>query len=194
MAVSLKKGGSISLTKDAPALKKILVGLGWKESETDGEDFDLDASAFMVKDNGKVRSDKDFIFYGQLESSNGAVQHQGDELSGGTGDEDSEQIHIDLEKIPDLIKRIVFTVTIYEADDRGQNFGQVESAYIRIVNRDNGKEIVRFDLSEDYDTETAMIFGEVYRHNNEWKFKAVGEGVTGSLGVLCEKFGVEVAD
>ena len=192
MAVSLKKGGNISLTKSAPALKSIMVGLGWKARETDGEAFDLDASAFMVKDNGKVRSDADFIFYNQLTSSCGSVQHTGDDPIGSTGDEDDESLLVDLGKVPDVIQRIVFTVTIHEADASGQNFGQVGGAYMRVVNRDNDVEIARFDLSEDYDTETAMIFGEIYRHNNEWKFKAVGQGFSGGLEAMCKQFGIKV--
>ncbi len=192
MAVLLKKGGNISLSQTDSNLRHILIGLGWEARLTDGAPFDLDATAFMVGENGKVRNDEDFIFYYKLESECGSVVHTGDDAVGGGGGDD-EALKIDFEKVPDAIKRVIICVTIYEADERGQNFGQVDNAFMRIVNLDNNIEIARFDLTEDYSTETAMIFGEVYRHNNEWKFKAVGQGFSGGLESLCHKFGVQVA-
>ena len=192
MAVLLKKGGNISLSQTDSNLRHILIGLGWEARLTDGAPFDLDATAFMVGENGKVRNDEDFIFYHELESKCGSVVHTGDDAVGGGGGDD-EALKIDFEKVPDAIKRVIICVTIYEADERGQNFGQVDNAFMRIVNLDNNIEIARFDLTEDYSTETAMIFGEVYRHNNEWKFKAVGQGFSGGLESLCHKFGVQVA-
>jgi tellurium resistance protein TerD len=192
MAVSLSKGGNVSLSKSAPSLKKILVGLGWEARVTSGEDYDLDASVFLLGANGKVRQDEDFIFYNQPRSVCGSVEHTGDNRTG-AGDGDDEAIKIDLEKIPKSIARLVVCVTIHDAEARRQNFGQVSDAFIRIVNRDNDVEIVRFDLSEDYSTETAMIFGEIYRHGDEWKFKAVGQGFNGGLAAMCNQFGVTVA-
>lgn len=192
MAVSLKKGGNVSLTQSAPLLKRILVGLGWDARATTGDDFDLDASAFLLAENGKVKNDTDFIFYNQLESSCGAIKHMGDNRTG-AGDGDDECLTVELEKVSPGIKRIVVTVTIHDAMARGQNFGQVSNAFMRIVNLDDDLEIARFDLSEDYSTETAMIFGEIYRYNNEWKFKAVGQGFTGELETMCAQFGVSVA-
>jgi tellurium resistance protein TerD len=193
MAVSLKKGGNVSLTKTAPSLKHILVGLGWDARVTTGDDFDLDASAYMLGENGKVRSDADFIFYNQPGSPCQSVEYGGDNRTG-AGDGDDEFLKIRLEKVPADIKRIVFTVTIHEATARRQNFGQVSDAFMRIVNLDNDVEIARFDLSEDYGTETAMIFGEIYRHNDEWKFKAVGQGFDGGLAAMCAQFGVSVSE
>jgi tellurium resistance protein TerD len=192
MAVSLSKGGNVSLSKTAPSLTRILVGLGWEARATDGEDYDLDASAFMVGENGKVRGDEDFIFYNQLNSRCGSVEHTGDNRTG-AGDGDDEALKIDLTLVPNHVKRVVVCVTIDDAETRRQNFGQVSGAFMRIVNLDNDVEIARFDLSEDYSTETAMIFGEVYRHNDEWKFKAVGQGYAGGLESLCGQFGVQVA-
>ncbi len=192
MAVSLQKGGNVSLSRTAPTLKRILVGLGWDARPTDGADFDLDASAFLLADTGKVRCDDDFIFYNQLASKCGSVEHTGDNRTG-AGDGDDEALKIDLSKVPDFVKRIVVSVTIHDADVRKQNFGQVSDAFMRIVNLDNDIEIARFDLSEDYGTETAMIFGEVYKHNGEWKFKAVGQGFSGGLEAMCKQFGVGVA-
>ncbi len=192
MAVSLSKGGNISLSKSAPSLKRILVGLGWEARATTGADYDLDASAFLLGENGKVRRDEDFIFYNQLMSTCGSVEHTGDNRTG-AGAGDDEALKIDLEKVPESIKRIVVSVTIDDAEARKQNFGQVSDAFMRIVNLDNDIEIARFDLTEDYSTETAMIFGEIYRHNNEWKFKAVGQGFAGGLGAMCNQFGVSVA-
>lgn len=192
MAVALKKGGNLSLTKSAPSLKRILVGLGWAARATDGDDFDLDASAFLLGEKGQVRRDEDFIFYNQLVSLCGSVEHTGDNLTG-AGEGDDEALKIDLDKVPEAIKRIVVCVTIHEAEERRQNFGQVSDAFMRIADLANNAEIARFDLSEDYGTETAMIFGEVYRHHGEWKFKAVGQGFSGGLEALCQQFGVEVA-
>ena len=192
MAVSLSKGGNISLSKSAPSLKRILVGLGWESRSTTGADYDLDASAFLLGENGKVRRDEDFLFYNQLLSVCGSVEHTGDNRTG-VGDGDDEALKIDLEKISDSIKRIVISVTIDDAGAKNQNFGQISEAFMRIVNLDNDIEIVRFDLTEDYSTETAMIFGEIYRHNGEWKFKAVGQGFAGGLGAMCNQFGVNVA-
>ncbi len=192
MAVSLGKGGNVSLSQTEPSLKKILIGLGWEARSSDGENFDLDASAFLVRENGKVRCDEDFIFYNQLVSTCGSVVHTGDDSTGGSGGDD-EALKIDFEKVPELIKRVVVCVTIHGANARRQNFGQVDGAFMRIANLDNDVEIARFDLTEDYSTETAMIFGEVYRHNSEWKFKAVGQGFSGGLEALCGKFGVNVA-
>jgi tellurium resistance protein TerD len=191
MAVSLGKGGNVSLSKTQSSLKKILIGLGWEARSSDGVDFDLDASAFMVGENGKVIREDDFIFYNQLLSLCGSVEHTGDNLTG-DGDGDDEVLKIDFEKVPDSIKRIIVCVTIHDAKARNQSFGQVDDAFMRIVNLENDMEIARFDLSEDYSTETAMIFGEVYRHNDEWKFKAVGQGYVGGLDALCAKFGVQV--
>lgn len=192
MAVSLAKGGNISLTRTAPELKNVLIGLGWDARSSDGEDFDLDASMFMLGDNGKVRNDDDFIFYNQLTSTCGSVEHTGDNRTG-DGDGDDEQLKVFLDKVPSIISRLAITVTIHDAIARRQNFGQVSEAFIRIVNLDNDVEIARFDLSEDYSTETAMIFGEIYRHNGEWKFKAVGQGFSGGLESMCSQYGVAVA-
>jgi len=188
----LIKGANISLSRTDPSLERILIGLGWKARETEGVDFDLDASAFLLGENGKVARDEDFIFYNQLTSTCGSVEHTGDNLTG-AGEGDDEALKIDLVKLPSTIKRVVVCVTIHEADSRGQNFGQVSEAFIRIANLDDDHEIARFDLSEDYSTETAMIFGEVYRRGDEWKFKAVGQGFSGGLAALCHQFGVDVA-
>ncbi|MBU0549890.1 TerD family protein [Myxococcota bacterium] len=191
MAVSLNKGGNISLSKEAPGLTKITIGLGWDERVTDGAEFDLDASAFLLNQNGRVRSDADFIFYNQLKSPDGAVEHMGDNLTGG-GDGDDEQIKVNLAKVPKDVLRIAICVTIHEADSRQQNFGMVNNAFVRIVDEVSGNEIARYDLSEDMSTETAMIFAEVYRRDTEWKFKAVGQGYAGGLGPLARNYGVNV--
>lgn len=191
MAISLSKGGNVSLSKSEPGLKKILVGLGWDARSTDGADFDLDASAFMLGSGHKVRRDEDFIFYGNLQAPDGSVMHTGDNKTGG-GDGDDEVIMVDLDLVPADIQTVAITVTIHEADARGQSFGQVKNAFIRIVNDGNGKEIARYDLSEDYSTETAMIFGEVYRHNGDWKFRAVGQGYSGGLAAMCAQYGIDV--
>jgi len=191
MAISLTKGGNVNLSKEAPGLNKIIVGLGWDARATDGAAFDLDTSAFLVKLDGKVRSDADFCFFNNKTVADGAVQHQGDNTTG-AGEGDDEVIKVELAKIPADLDKVVFTVTIYDADTRKQNFGQVSRAYIRIVNEDNGQEIARYDLSEDASIETAMIFGEIYRVGADWKFKAVGQGFAGGLGPLAASFGVNV--
>lgn len=191
MAVSLTKGGNLSLSKEAPDLKEILVGLGWDARATDGADFDLDASCFLLKDGDKVRNDADFIFYNQLKSTCGSVEHTGDNRTG-AGEGDDEAIIVNLPRVPQDIQKLSFTVTIHEAESRRQNFGMVKSAFIRIVNKENNAEIARFDLSEDASTDTAMIFGEVYRHGSEWKFRAVGQGYKGGLGPLARNYGVNV--
>lgn len=191
MSISLTKGGNISLSKSEPGLTRILVGLGWDARATDGQDFDLDASAFLVADNGKVRSDADFIFYNQLKSTDGSVEHTGDNRTG-AGDGDDEAISIDLAAVPTAIERIVIAVTIHDFEARRQNFGMVAGAFVRVVNALTDREITRFDLAEDYSTETAMTFGEVYRHGAEWKFRAVGQGFAGGLKPLALGFGVNV--
>lgn len=192
MAISLQKGGNLSLSKTDPSLREVLVGLGWAARSSDGADFDLDASLFMVQANGKVRGDDDFIFYNQLKSTCGAIEHTGDNKTG-AGEGDDEALKIRLADVPAAITRLVIAVTIHEAEQRRQNFGMVQDAFVRIVNLDTNSEIVRFDLSEDYSTETAMIFAEIYRHNGEWKFRAVGQGYSGGLAALAIQHGVEIA-
>ena len=191
MGISLSKGGNVSLSKTDPSLKNVLVGLGWDARPTDGADFDLDASAFMVKEDGKVRSDSDFIFYNQTKSTCGSVEHTGDNRTG-AGDGDDEAVVVLLDKIPADVQRIIFCVTIHDADMRKQNFGQVNHAYVRVVNKDSNNEVARYDLSEDASIETAMIFGEIYRHSGEWKFKAVGQGYAGGLAALARQYGINV--
>ncbi|AOO59820.1 chemical-damaging agent resistance protein C (plasmid) [Raoultella ornithinolytica] len=191
MAVSLVKGGNVSLTKEAPSMNVALAGLGWDARVTDGQAFDLDASVFLVGEDGKVLSDSHFVFYNNTTSPDGAVQHQGDNRTG-EGDGDDEQVKIELSKVGAEVKKLVFAVTIHEADARKQNFGMVSNSYMRVVNNDNGAEIARFDLSEDASTETAMIFGELYRHGAEWKFKAVGQGFAGGLGALAQQHGINI--
>jgi len=190
MALSLSKGGNLSLTKEAPGMTKVLVGLGWDARSTDGQDFDLDASAFLLKADGKVRADSDFIFYNQLKSVDGSVEHTGDNRTG-EGDGDDEAIKVDLSKVPAEIDKIAFTVTIHEAEARRQSFGQVRNAFIRIVNQDTNVEVARYDLAEDASTETAMIFAELYRNGAEWKFRAVGQGFAGGLKPLAESYGLK---
>ena len=191
MSISLSKGGNVSLSKTDPGLSRILVGLGWDVRATDGAAFDLDASIFILGANEKVRSDLDFIFYNQLRSSDGSIEHTGDNRTG-VGEGDDEAIKADLERIPSDVTKLVVCVTIHDADERRQNFGMVRSAFIRVVNDDTGTEITRYDLSEDASTETAMIFGEVYRNASEWKFRAVGQGFAGGLGSLAAHFGVNI--
>ncbi|SHN92007.1 Tellurium resistance protein TerD [Bathymodiolus heckerae thiotrophic gill symbiont] len=191
MGVSLQKGGNVSLEKAAPGMTKILVGLGWDERATDGAEFDLDASIFLLKLDGKVRADNDFIFYNNLTSSDGSVVHQGDNRTG-EGEGDDEAVKIDLAKVPAEVDKISVTVTIHDAVNRNQNFGQVANAFIRVVNDENNEEVARYDLSEDYSIETAMIFGEIYRHSGEWKFKAVGQGYEGGLKALATGFGISI--
>lgn len=191
MAVSLQKGGNVSLTKEAPGLSNITVGLGWDPRVTDGSEFDLDASVFLCGEDGKVITDKHFIFYNNAKSPDGAVEHMGDNRDG-EGEGDDEQVKVDLSSVPADVKKLVFAVTIHEAASRSQNFGQVANAFMRVVNQDGEKELARYDLSEDYSTETAMIFGEVYRHNTDWKFKAIGAGFEGGLGPLASSHGVNL--
>jgi tellurium resistance protein TerD len=192
MSISIAKGGNVSLSKEAPGLTKILIGLGWDTRATDGADFDLDASAFLCAESGKVRSDADFIFYNQLKSSDGSVEHTGDNLTG-EGEGDDEAIKVDLSRVPAEIQKVAVAVTIHDADNRRQNFGMVQNAFIRVVNDSDNKEIARYDLSEDYSTETALIFGEVYRHGAEWKFRAVGQGFQGGLAPLARNYGVNAS-
>jgi len=191
MAVSLSKGGNVSLSKEAPGLKGVRVGLGWDTRVTDGSAFDLDASVFVLNEAGRVRSDADFVFYNNRTGAGGAVVHQGDNLTG-KGSGDDEVVAVTLDGLPADIQRLSFAVTIHEADGRRQNFGMVSNAFIRVVNAEGGTEIARYDLSEDASTETAMIFGDLYRHNGEWKFKAIGQGFAGGLGPLAQSFGVNV--
>ena len=191
MAISLNKGGNLSLSKTDPTLVRILIGLGWDERATDGASFDLDASAFLLTASGRVRGDHDFIFYNQLKSQDGSVEHTGDNRSG-QGDGDDESLLVDLSKVSPEVEKVAVTVTIHDAQSRGQNFGQIADAFIRVVNQDSGIEIVRFDSAEDYSTETAMVFGEVYRHNGEWKFRAVGQGYAGGLAAMCQQYGIQV--
>lgn len=192
MAVSLSKGGNVSLTKEAPGLTNITVGLGWDPRVTDGQAFDLDASVFILGTNGKVRTDTDFIFYNNKVSPDGTVAHQGDNTTG-AGDGDDEQVKVNLAKLPADVDKLIFAVTIHDAAARGnQNFGMVGKAFIRVVNDADGKELARFDLSEDASTETAMVFGEVYRNGAEWKLRAVGAGFAGGLGPLAASYGVNI--
>lgn len=190
MAISLQKGQKIDLTKTNPGLTKVLVGLGWDTNKYDGgADFDLDAAAFLLGENGKAQSDADFVFYGNLKHASGAVEHLGDNLTG-AGDGDDEQIKIDLSAVPANIAKIDFTVTIYDHEARRQNFGQVSNAFIRVVNEATGEELVRFDLGEDFSIETAVVVAELYRNNGEWKFNAIGSGFSGGLAALCANFGI----
>lgn len=191
MPINLSKGQKISLTKGNPGLKRIMVGLGWDVNAFDsGADFDLDASAFLCGANGKCPVDTDFIFYGNLEHSSGSVKHMGDNLTG-EGEGDDEQIEVDLSLVPSNIEKIAFTVTIYDAEGRRQNFGQVSNSYIRIVDETTNTEIVRFDLGEDFSIETAVVVGELYKHNGEWKFNAIGSGFQGGLAALCAHYGID---
>jgi len=193
MPINLAKGQKVDLTKGNPGLKKIMVGLGWDVNAFDsGSSFDLDAAVFMVGSNGKCPTEKEFVFYGNLEHESGSVKHLGDNLTG-EGDGDDEQITIDLSAIPANIDKIAFTVTIYDADTRNQNFGQVSNSFIRIVNEENNEELIRYDLGEDFSIETAVVVGELYRYNGEWKFNAIGSGFQGGLAALCNHYGIEVA-
>jgi tellurium resistance protein TerD len=191
MAISLNKGGNLSLSKTDPSLSNVLIGLGWDTRSTDGADFDLDASAFLLGANDKVRGEHDFIFYNQPRSPEGSVEHTGDNRTG-AGDGDDEAVKINLLQVPADVQKVVITVTIHDADARRQNFGQVQNAFIRVVNDASQVEIVRFDLNEDYSTETAMVFGELYRHNGEWKFRAVGQGYAGGLSAMCRQYGINI--
>lgn len=190
--VSLSKGSNVSLSKLDPQLKKILVGLGWDPRSTDGAEFDLDASVFLLNQSGKVRSDSDFIFYNNLKAQDGSVEHTGDNRSG-LGDGDDEAIKINLTQVQPDVDKIIFVVTIHDAQNRRQNFGQVGGAFIRVVNDETGVEITRYDLSEDASTETAMLFGELYRHGAEWKFRAVGQGYSGGLAAVCAQYGINAS-
>lgn len=193
MSINLSKGQKVDLTKGNPGLKNIMIGLGWDVNAFDsGADFDLDAAAFMAGADGKCPTEKEFIFYGNLEHSSGAVKHMGDNRTG-VGEGDDEQIQIDLTKIPANIEKIAFTVTIYEADARKQNFGQVSNAYIRVLDEASGTELIRYDLGEDFSIETAVVVGELYRHGSEWKFNAIGSGFQGGLKALCGHYGIDAA-
>ena len=192
MAISLQKGQKVDLTKGNAGLAKIYIGLGWDTNKYDGgKDFDLDASAFLVGENGKVVSDSDFIFYGNLKHASGAVEHTGDNLTG-EGEGDDEVINVDLSKIPTNVAKIAFTVTIYEAEVRAQNFGMVSNAYIRVVNSTGDVELIHYDLGEDYSIETAVVVAEIYRNGAEWKFNAIGSGFAGGLKALCLNYGVNI--
>ena len=192
MPINLSKGQKVDLTKKNPGLKKIMVGLGWDVNAFDsGSDFDLDAAAFMLGANGKCPTEKEFIFYGNLKHVSESVIHMGDNLTG-EGEGDDEQIMIDLSKVPANITKIAFTVTIYDAEARRQNFGQVSNAFVRIFNEVTGEEILRYDLGEDFSIETAVVFGELYKNGDEWKFNAIGSGYQGGLAALCNSYGVDV--
>ncbi len=193
MPINLVKGQKVDLTKGNPSLKKLMVGLGWDVNTFDsGADFDLDAAAFMIGTDGRCPTEKEFIFYGNLEHASGAVLHMGDNLTG-AGEGDDEQIQVDLTKIPDNVERVVFTVTIYEAESRRQNFGQVSNAFIHIVDEDTGEDLIWYDLGEDFSIETAVVVGELYRRDGGWRFNAVGSGFQGGLAALCGHYGIEVA-
>ncbi|MBN9101951.1 MULTISPECIES: TerD family protein [unclassified Pseudonocardia] len=191
MGVSLAKGGNVSLSKEAPGLTNILVGLGWDVRTTTGADYDLDASAILLGENGKVLSDQHFVFFNNLTSPDGTVEHTGDNLTG-EGEGDDEAIKVNLAGMAPNVAKVVFPVSIYDAENRHQNFGQVMNAFIRIVNAADDREIARFDLSEDASTETAMVFGEVYRHQGDWKFRAVGQGYASGLAGIARDYGVNV--
>ena len=192
MPINLSKGQKVDLTKKNPGLKNIMVGLGWDVNAFDsGADFDLDAAAFMLGSNGKCPTEKEFIFYGNLEHASGAVKHMGDNLTG-EGEGDDEQIEVTLPDIPSNVERIAFTVTIYDSDVRRQNFGQVSNSFIRIVDMATDTELIRYDLGEDFSIETAVVFGELYKNNGEWKFNAIGSGYQGGLAALCGNYGVDV--
>lgn len=193
MSISLTKGQKVDLTKGNPGLKSVMVGLGWDVNAFDsGADFDLDASAFLVGENGKCPTEKEFIFYGNLVHASEAVKHMGDNLTG-EGEGDDEQIMVDLTKIPANISKIAFTVTIYDSETRRQNFGQVSNAYIRILDETTGTELIRYDLGEDFSIETAVVVGEMYKNNGEWKFNAIGSGFQGGLAALCGHYGIDAS-
>lgn len=188
--INLSKGQKIDLTKTNPGLTKVVVGLGWDTNKySGGGDFDLDASVFLVGENGKSRGPEDFIFYNNLVGANGSVTHTGDNLTG-EGEGDDEQVIVDLPNVPADVHKISFTVTIHEAESRGQNFGQVSNAFIRIVNENSNEELIRYDLGEDFSIETALVVGELYRHGNEWKFNAIGSGYQGGLAALVNDYGL----
>ena len=192
MAITLSKGQKVSLTKGNPGLKHIVVGLGWDTNKYDGGfDFDLDSAAFLLDENGKVNADTDFVFYNNLKHSSGAVEHLGDNLTG-EGDGDDEQVKVDLSLVPQNISKIAFTVTIHEALERRQNFGQVSNSYVRVIDEDANQELLNYELGEDFSIETAIVVCEIYRHNGEWKFNALGSGFEGGLEALCKNFGVNI--
>ncbi|OEV02599.1 TerD family protein [Streptomyces oceani] len=191
MGVSLSKGGNVSLTKEAPGLTAVMVGLGWDARSTTGADFDLDASALLVNAEGKVTNDQNFVFFNNLKSPDGSVEHTGDNLTG-EGEGDDELVKVNLAGVPADVDKIVFPVSVYEAEARQQSFGQVRNAYIRVVNQADSNELARYDLTEDASTETAMVFGELYRHGTEWKFRAVGQGYASGLRGIAQDFGVNV--
>lgn len=192
MAITLKKGQKVDLTKTNPGLDKILIGLGWDTNKYDGgSSFDLDSAAFLLDANGKVTSDGDFVFYNNLEHASKSVKHLGDNLSG-VGEGDDEQVSIVLSAVPQDVQKIDFTVTIHDAQERRQNFGQVSNAYVRVIDLDSKQELVRYDLGEDFSIETAVIVGEIYKNNGEWKFSAVGSGFEGGLEALCKNFGINI--
>ncbi|MFA9376793.1 MAG: TerD family protein [Lachnotalea sp.] len=192
MPVSLQKGQKVSITKGNPGLTKVVVGLGWDVNQFDtGGAFDLDTAAFLLADNGKVSKSEDFVFFGNLKHPSGCAEHLGDNLTG-AGDGDDEQIKFNLSLVPANLTKIAFSVTIYEAESRRQNFGQVNNAFIRICNEDTGEEILRYDLGEDFSIETAAVFGEMYINNGEWKFNAIGSGYQGGLAALCANYGVDI--
>ncbi|MCX5378519.1 TerD family protein [Streptomyces sp. NBC_00091] len=191
MGVSLSKGGNVSLTKAAPNLTAVIVGLGWDARTTTGVDFDLDASAILTNDQGKVANDSNFVFFNNLKSPDGSVEHTGDNTTG-EGEGDDEAIKVNLAGVPAEVAKIVFPVSIYEAEGRQQSFGQVRNAYIRVVNQADNTELARYDLSEDASTETAMVFGELYRNGAEWKFRAIGQGYASGLRGIAQDFGVNV--
>lgn len=194
MTVSLNKGGRISLSKESPGLSKIYIGLGWDCKTTDGSPFDLDSSVFLLNASGKVRNDTDFVFYGNLKAIDGAVEHLGDNLTG-AGDGDDEVIKVNITQLDSNasdVEKLALVVTIHEAEQRKQNFGQVNNAFIRILNDENQTEIVRYDLSEDFSMETALVFGEVYKKGGEWRFTAVGQGYAGGLAAACKDYGVNI--
>ncbi len=192
MAINLKKGQKIDLTKGNPRLSKLLIGLGWDTDRySGGYDFDLDTAAFLLKADNKVSSNQDFVYYGNLRHSSGSAEHMGDSLTGGSGGDD-EQIKVDLSRVPDVIERIAIAVTIYDAETRKQNFGQVSNAYIRIIDTAANTELLRYDLGEDFSFEASVIVGEIYRYKGEWKFNAVGSGFKGGLKSLCLNYGVNL--
>ncbi|MFC0039141.1 TerD family protein [Actinomadura rayongensis] len=191
MGVSLTKGGNVSLTKQAPGLAAVTVGLGWDLRTTTGTDFDLDASALVLDASGKILTDQHFVFFNNLRSPDGGVEHTGDNTTG-AGEGDDEQINVNFGALPDNAERVAFAVSIYDADARGQNFGQVRNAFIRVVNRTDRAELARYDLTEDASTETAMVFGELYRSTGDWKFRAVGQGYASGLAGIATDFGVNL--
>lgn len=192
MSISLSKGQRIDLTKTNPGLTKVVIGLGWDTNKYNGgHDFDLDASAFLTDANGRVLNDSDFIFYNNLKSSNGAVEHTGDNRTG-EGEGDDEQIIVDFSLMPSHVEKIGITVTIHDADARRQNFGQVSNAFVRVINAETNQEVLRYDLGEDFSIETAIVVCELYKHGVDWKFNAIGSGFSGGLADLCRNYGLQV--